>query len=169
MITLDIFRAMTPFITLSLMIGVWTIGWLVRRLIAESSQHFADLKKELKHKIDQRSWELEKRMDKLERDLEKLEASRLVDQKYLYEQFVSKEGFYRTVGKTENSIGCISKIQPHIKNGIIRFRRNQTQLIDQLKYFPKADHDDGPDVLEMVFSLITHHTTFGPRVRNLAV
>jgi predicted phage terminase large subunit-like protein len=49
----------------------------------------------------------------------------------------------------------ISKMQPHIKNGIIRFRRNQTQLIDQLKYFPKADHEDGPDALKMVFTLIT--------------
>ncbi len=63
----------------------------------------------------------------------------------------------------------ISKMQPHIKNGIIRFQRNQTQLIDQLRYFPKADHDDGPDALEMVFSLITHHTSFGPRIRNLSV
>ena len=104
------FRAATPFITLLLMIGVWVIGWLVRRLIADSYLHFADLKKELKHKIDQRSWELEKRMDKLERDLEKLEASRLADQKYLYEQFVPKEGFYRTVGKTESSIGRIFKL-----------------------------------------------------------
>ena len=108
--TLDIFRAVTPFITLLLMIGVWVIGWLVKRLMTESGQHFVDLKKELKHKIDQRSWELDKRMDKLERDLEKLEASRLVDQKYLYEQFVSKEGFYRTVGKTESSIGRIFKL-----------------------------------------------------------
>ena len=108
--TLEILRTVTPFITLLLMIGVWVIGWLVKRLIADSSQHFSDLKKELKHKIDQRSWELEKRIDKLERDLEKLEASRLVDQKYLYEQFVSKEGFYRTVGKTESSIGRIFKL-----------------------------------------------------------
>ena len=108
--TLEIFRAVTPFITLLLMIGVWIIGWLVKRLITESSQNYSDLKKELKHKIDQRSWELEKRMDKLERDLEKLEASRLADQKYLYEQFVSKEGFYRTVGKTESSIGRIFKL-----------------------------------------------------------
>ncbi len=108
--TVDIIRAVTPYVTLVLMVGVWIIGWLVKRLIAESSQNFADLKKELKHKIDQRSWELEKRMDKLERNLEKLEASRLVDQKYLYEQFVPKEGFYRTVGKTESSIGRIFKL-----------------------------------------------------------
>ncbi len=110
MITVEMFRAVTPFITLLLMIGVWVTGWLVRRLIADSSQHFSDLKKELKHKIDQRSWELEKRIDKLERDLEKLEASRLVDQKYLYEQFVPKEGFYRTVSKTESAIGRIFKL-----------------------------------------------------------
>ena len=68
--TLELFQTFTPFITLLLMIGVWVIGWLVKRLIAESSQQFSDLKKELKHKIDQRSWELEKRMDKFERDLE---------------------------------------------------------------------------------------------------
>lgn len=110
MMTLELLRAVTPFITLFLMIGVWVTGWLVKRLMAESSDNFADLKKELKHKIDQRSWELEKRMDKLERDLEKLEASRLVDQKYLYEQFVPKEGFYRTVGKTESAIGRIFKL-----------------------------------------------------------
>jgi uncharacterized membrane-anchored protein YhcB (DUF1043 family) len=89
--TLEIFRAVTPFITLLLMVGVWVIGWLVKRLIAESSQHFTDLKKELKHKID------------------------------------------------------------------------------QLRYFPKADHDDGPDALEMVFTLITHHNSFGPRIRKLSV
>ena len=66
---LDLFKSVTPFITLLMMIGVWVIGWLVRRLISDSSQHFSDLKKELKHKIDQRSWELEKRIDKLERIL----------------------------------------------------------------------------------------------------
>lgn len=118
--TLEIFRATTPFITLLLMVGVWVIGWLVKRLIAESSQHFSDLKKELKHKIDQRSWELEKRMDKLERDLEKLEASRLADQKYLYEQFVPKEGFYRTIGKTESSIGRIFKLINELNKAVIR-------------------------------------------------
>ena len=119
--TLEIIRTVTPFITLSLMIGVWVIGWLMKRLIAESGQHFADLKKELTHKIDQRGRELEKRMDKLERDLEKLEASRLVDQKYLYEQFVSKEGFYRTVGKTESAIGRIFKLINELSKTIHRF------------------------------------------------
>lgn len=61
----------------------------------------------------------------------------------------------------------ITKIQPQIKNGVIRFRRHQTTLLDQLRYFPKADHDDGPDALEMTFSLITQAHHAGPRVRFL--
>jgi len=61
----------------------------------------------------------------------------------------------------------ITKIQPQIKNGVIRFRRHQTILLDQLRYFPKADHDDGPDALEMTFTLITQAHHAGPRVRLL--
>jgi len=60
----------------------------------------------------------------------------------------------------------ISKLQPHIKNGLIRFRKRDRILLDQLKYFPKADHDDGPDALEMLFSLIASGRN-GPRVRRL--
>ncbi len=61
----------------------------------------------------------------------------------------------------------ISKLQPHIKNGVIRFRKQQTVLLDQLRYFPRADHDDGPDALEMVFSLIHRNSGPGPRIRPL--
>ena len=60
----------------------------------------------------------------------------------------------------------ITKLQPHIKNGFIRFRRSDRQLLDQLKYFPKADHDDGPDALEMLFSLAARNQE-GPRIRRL--
>ena len=60
----------------------------------------------------------------------------------------------------------ISKLQPHIKNGIIRFRRNQTVFLEQLKYFPKASHDDGPDALEMLFNLINTGSN-GPRIRRV--
>ncbi len=58
----------------------------------------------------------------------------------------------------------ITKLQPHIKNGLIRFRRDQRLLLDQLRYFPKASHDDGPDALEMLFSLIARGGV-EPRVR----
>ncbi len=91
----------------------------------------------------------------------------------LFKDMVVKEsarrGFYLPVeGIRPNSdkILRITKIQPQIKNGVIRFRRSQTQLLDQLKYFPKAAHDDGPDALEMVFGLIAPGTG-GPRVRGL--
>lgn len=60
----------------------------------------------------------------------------------------------------------ISKLQPHIKNGLIRFRRNQTLFLEQLKYFPKASHDDGPDALEMLFNLINCGVS-GPRIRRV--
>ncbi|VAX28179.1 Phage protein [hydrothermal vent metagenome] len=60
----------------------------------------------------------------------------------------------------------ISKLQPHIKNALIRFSRQDRLLLDQLKYFPKAEHDDGPDALEMLFSLIASGQR-GPRIRSL--
>ncbi|MCP3942206.1 MAG: phage terminase large subunit [Desulfobacteraceae bacterium] len=48
----------------------------------------------------------------------------------------------------------IQSLQPWIKNGWIRFKRNMATLVDQLVKFPMADHDDGPDALEMLKTLI---------------
>jgi len=48
----------------------------------------------------------------------------------------------------------IQKLQPWIKNGWIKFKRSHIALIKQLVYFPMADHDDGPDGLEMLVTLI---------------
>ena len=45
----------------------------------------------------------------------------------------------------------IESLQPHIANGLILLHRSQTTLIAQLRHFPKADHDDGPDALEMLW------------------
>jgi len=47
----------------------------------------------------------------------------------------------------------ISSISPLVENGIIRFRKEDAKLIEQLVFFPKADHDDGPDALEMLVRL----------------
>ncbi len=47
----------------------------------------------------------------------------------------------------------IHRLQPHVKNGIIRFSKRHKTLIEQLLNLPKGDHDDGPDALEMAFSL----------------
>lgn len=47
----------------------------------------------------------------------------------------------------------IESLQPHMANGLILLHPSQTTLIAQLRHFPKADHDDGPDALEMLWSL----------------
>ena len=47
----------------------------------------------------------------------------------------------------------IESLQPHVANGLIRLHPSQVTLIDQLRHFPKADHDDGPDALEMLWTL----------------
>jgi hypothetical protein len=45
-------------------------------------------------------------------------------------------------------------------NGLIRLHPSQTTLIEQLRHFPKADHDDGPDGLHMLWALCN---SFGTR------
>ncbi len=47
----------------------------------------------------------------------------------------------------------IQSLQPHVANGLIRVHAGLTTLIDQLRHWPAADHDDGPDALEMLWSL----------------
>lgn len=47
----------------------------------------------------------------------------------------------------------IESLQPHMANGLIRLHPSQTTLIQQLRHFPKADHDDGPDCLHMLWVL----------------
>jgi len=107
--TLELFRAMTPFITLGLVFGMGCVSWLVKRLIGENGRHFLHLTKELKDKIDQKSRIFEKRIDRLERDIEKMESSRQIDQKYFDQRFMSKENFYLSFEKTERSINEIFK------------------------------------------------------------
>ena len=46
----------------------------------------------------------------------------------------------------------IERLQPHTSVGHILFHSSQTTLLDQLKQWPNADHDDGPDALEMLWS-----------------
>jgi predicted phage terminase large subunit-like protein len=46
----------------------------------------------------------------------------------------------------------IETLQPHMANGLIRLHTSQHTLVDQLRHFPKADHDDGPDALYMLWA-----------------
>ncbi len=47
----------------------------------------------------------------------------------------------------------IISLQPYVSNGKIRLHRSQTVMIEQLKFWPEADHDDGPDCLEKLYKL----------------
>ena len=47
----------------------------------------------------------------------------------------------------------IESLQPHMKNSFILLHPSQTTLITQLKHFPMADHDDGPDALHMLWEI----------------
>ncbi|AST88013.1 hypothetical protein CIG66_17120 [Ralstonia pseudosolanacearum] len=50
---------------------------------------------------------------------------------------------------------AILSLQPHVANQKIRVHRSQSTLIEQLKFYPEADHDDGPDALEMLWRVAT--------------
>ena len=50
---------------------------------------------------------------------------------------------------TSDKIGRIQSLQPLMRSGTHQFCRRHKQLLDQLRLFPKAAHDDGPDALEM--------------------
>lgn len=49
----------------------------------------------------------------------------------------------------------IEALQPHCSNQLIRLHPSQTTLIEQLTHFPKGDHDDGPDALQMLWMAAT--------------
>jgi predicted phage terminase large subunit-like protein len=59
----------------------------------------------------------------------------------------------------------IESLQPHMANGLIRLHPSQSTLIDQLRHFPKADHDDGPDALQMLWMAATSLGSAG-RIRS---
>lgn len=46
----------------------------------------------------------------------------------------------------------IETLQPHMANGLIWLHDTQATLIEQLRHFPKAAHDDGPDALQMLWA-----------------
>ena len=67
----------------------------------------------------------------------------------------SKLGVHLPIRPIKNSLSKkerIMRLVPLVENGLLRFRDNQRLLIDQLLMFPKGDHDDLPDALEMAVS-----------------
>jgi len=58
---------------------------------------------------------------------------------------------------TENKEKRIYTLEPKVKNGHLLFNRKLSNLLmDQFWDFPKGEHDDGPDAVEMVFSLVNN-------------
>lgn len=54
---------------------------------------------------------------------------------------------------TTDKLLRIESLQPHMHNGLLRLHSSQTTLVDQFRHFPKADHDDGPDMVAMLWML----------------
>ena len=62
----------------------------------------------------------------------------------------------------------IQSLQPDIKSGRIKFKRDQLKLIEQIVNFPSAAHDDGPDALELATSLLRAGSGFLEYYRDKA-
>ena len=90
--TVEIFRAITPYLTFFLAIIIGIIAWFLKWMANGTLGEFKDLKNKI---------------GVLEGEIRDLEKERHVDQKYMFEQYIDKEAFYLTVGKTE---GLISRI-----------------------------------------------------------
>jgi len=71
------------------------------------------------------------------------------------------------VNQTSDKTLRIQTLQPDIKNKYIKFNRDHKRLLEQLKFFPMGDHDDGPDALEGARSLATRRS--GARFVNVAM
>lgn len=58
----------------------------------------------------------------------------------------------RAVKPVADKLLRIESLQPHMANGLILLRPEHRVLVEQLRHFPHADHDDGPDALQMVWA-----------------
>jgi len=60
----------------------------------------------------------------------------------------------------------IESIEPFVSNGSIRFCQNHTVLLEQLRHYPQANHDDGPDALEMLWTLASRNSAGIPQIHT---
>jgi predicted phage terminase large subunit-like protein len=65
------------------------------------------------------------------------------------------------VNQTSDKLLRVQTLQPDIKNKYIKFNQQHKRLLEQLKFFPMADHDDGPDALEGCRSLAVKKSKSG--------
>lgn len=59
----------------------------------------------------------------------------------------------------------IEGLSPFVANGQIRIHVSLTVLIEMLKHYPEAEHDDGPDCLQILWMLVMQGAGGVPRIR----
>lgn len=70
----------------------------------------------------------------------------------------AKQGVLMPIWPVRNSTDKqlrIESLQPYAVQRRILLHPSQTTLVEQLRHFPVADHDDGPDALEMLWRVAT--------------
>ena len=66
------------------------------------------------------------------------------------------------VNQISDKHGRIQTLQPGVKNRYIKFNVRHKRLLEQLKHYPMASHDDGPDALEGAVNLAQKGAGGGP-------
>jgi predicted phage terminase large subunit-like protein len=113
----------------------------------------ADIKKRLPDRIISDIIELQRKWKCV---LWSIEA--VAFQEFLYTELVKRSAAMgvpvpaRAVKPIADKDLRIETLQPHFANGLIKVHPSQGTLLDQLRHFPKADHDDGPDALQMLWA-----------------
>lgn len=59
----------------------------------------------------------------------------------------------------------IEAISPHVNNGLILFKQQHTVLNTQIRHWPEADHDDGPDAVQMLWRMCLKRAGGIPKIR----
>ena len=78
------------------------------------------------------------------------------------ERRAKEEGIGLNVKRIEsrtNKQSRIANLEPEVAQGRIKFRKRDELLMEQLRAFPFASHDDGPDALQMAVEL-AHKTDY---------
>ena len=78
----------------------------------------------------------------------------------IFRSEAARQGFLLSLTEIyphEQKLVRIRQLTPYLNQGRIKFRagsRGSELLVDQLKWFPTGQHDDGPDALQMMFELL---------------
>ncbi len=60
---------------------------------------------------------------------------------------------FEEISQSSNKQMRIESLEPHVKNGFIKFNKYHKTLLEQMENFPMGGNDDAPDALEMAYKL----------------